>query len=60
MAKKCNFECYSNGTCPHPDCVTDGVTPQERQEQNMRDSNYSTYGVVTLARRGRKDRGRRT
>ena len=60
MAKKCNFECYSNGTCPYPDCITNEVTPQEREEQNMRDRSYSTYGVVIPARRQGKTRGRRT
>jgi hypothetical protein len=56
---KCNFECYNNRTCPHPDCITDGVTPQEREEQNKRDRNYSTYGVVIQAHRQRKNRGKR-
>jgi hypothetical protein len=60
MKAQCNFECYSNGICPFPDCITDEITPQERLAQDRRDRNYSTYGVITPARRQRKDRGRRT
>ena len=57
---RCNFECYSNGTCPFPDCITDGVTPQERAEQKRRDKSLFSYGTVTPARRNRKNRGRVT
>ena len=56
---KCKFECYSNGTCPYPDCITDEVPTTERLEQDKRDRNYSTYGFVTPARKQRKERGRR-
>ena len=58
MAKaKCNFECYNNGTCPFPDCITDGITPQERAEQNKRDLIHKTYGVIPYARQHRRTRG---
>ena len=59
MAKtkaKCNFECYNNGTCPHPDCITNGVTPIERLEQNRRDLLYTDFGSVTLKARPQRAR----
>lgn len=58
--KKCNFECYKNGTCPFSDCITNEITDAERAAQDRRDRNYSTYGTIIPAKRRRKDRGRRT
>lgn len=60
MAKqKCNFECYKNGTCPFPDCITDDVTTEEMLKQDIRDRNYTNYGFIPQARMQRKERGTR-
>ena len=56
---KCNHKCFE---CIYSDCILSQseITPIERKAQDRRDINYSTYGVITPARRQRKDRGRRT
>ena len=47
---KCNFQCYKDGICPYPDCITDEITTIERLEQDNRDRNYTSYGTAVISK----------